>query len=152
MSASNFSSLLTLTQSGIEALSLTWNVNPVQVEVASQPLNRESITPTLPTIYVTPSSPETIEQGATGGYMDVTYRIEVTIISPGNASFETNLPTYLEWRQSIRQAFQRAYFSSIAGFWGVRVNAKEVLNRDLQRDNYDFSVLEIEYMVLENAK
>lgn len=149
-----FNDLLSNTQTTIQSLAFTWGVSlqPVQTIVASQPLNLETLSPALPIIYVAPAErPETVEQGATGGYVDVNYRVEVSVFAPGNASFETNLPTYLSWRESLRKALQRVFYSSISGLWGVFVTPRDVLNRNLQKDNYDFSILEIEYKVLEKA-
>lgn len=150
---STYNSLLAQTQTTSQGLGFTWGQNnaPVPVVVASQPVARETLEQPLPVIAVTLTVPEDVKQGATGNYMDVIYRAQISVIAGGNASFETNLPTYLGWRESLRKAFQRIVIPTIPQMYMVDVVAKETLSRELQRDNYDFSILQIDYHVLEQA-
>lgn len=152
-----YNTLLTQTKAGIDALSLTWgnSQTAVPVIVSEEPLNREGIEPQpLPNILVSPPADrgEVVSQAATGNLMEVVYPVEITIVASGNASFEQHLPTYLDWREQIRRAFQRAFFPSLPQMWFVALKPKQVLNTDLQRDNYDLSILGIDYSVTEQAK
>jgi hypothetical protein len=148
-----FYNLLTAAQATVQGLNLTWGQSVVQVEVSEQPLNRDGMDPSpLPVIWITLAADgEEVEQAATGGLVDTTYPVEITIVAAGNASFEANLSTYLDWREAMRLAFQRVHYSSVPGMWFVHVKPREVLNRDLQRDNYDLSVLQINFTVTEPA-
>lgn len=151
---STFNDLLTASQATMQALSLQWNGTAIPIMVSEQPLNREVIDPTpLPVVWLTPPSTmgERVDQLATGNLMEVVYPIEFSIVASGNAQLEVNLPSYLDLREQIRKAFQRIVFPSVPGMWFVAPKPKQVLNTDLQRDNYDLSILTIEFTVAELA-
>ncbi len=153
---STFNDLLNNVQATIQGLSLTWGNPPVSIPVlvSDEALNREGIEPTpLPNIFVAPApnQGEQVSQAATGNLVDVVYPISISIVASGNAQFETNLPAYLDLREQIKWSLQRVHYGNVLGMWFVAVVPKQVLNMDMQRDNYDLSILEVNFTVTESA-
>src|SRR5215469_10053105 len=149
-----YNDLLNAVKGTIDGLTLTFGTQAIPTIVSEEPLNREVIEPTpLPNIFVTPpaGAGEQVQQLSTENLMDVVYPVEISIVAAGNAQFEANLPSYLDLRQILRQAFQRVHYPSILGMWFVLPKPKQVLNIDLQRDNYDLSILTIDFSVAEAA-
>ena len=140
------------TQATIEALAFTYGDPAVAVPVViiEQVAARETLD-ALPCIEVCQAvEPETIEQ-LSRSMVNVRYRIEVAVILPGNADLKANGPIYRQWREQMRQAFQRVSYSTVPSMWYVNVVPGEVIIREAQRDNYDISLLEIEYDSAEQA-
>ena len=151
---STYNDLLTAVQATIEGIPLLWNLTPIRIIVSEEPLNREVIEPQpLPNLFLGPPSDhgERVEQAATENLMDVTYTIDFSIVAAGNAEFKANLPQYMDLRETIRKAVQRIYYPSVPGMWFVAPKPKQVLNIDSQRDNYDLSILSIDFIVTEPA-
>ena len=83
--------------------------------------------------------------------MDVTYAVDLVVISPGNADLSTNIPTYLDWREKIRRAFQRVKFSGVPTVYMTDIEAGEAFDRNLTQDNYDYMLLTILFSSFEQA-
>ncbi len=77
------------------------------------------------------------------GQISVTYPVEVTIVTPNERDWATNLSIYLTWREEIRGLFQPPALTSqspllgVNGVWDVRVRPDTFLDREAMAKNYD---------------
>ena len=111
---------------------------------------------TLPLVCVCPhEEPETISRAGFESSVYKTYLIQVVIISAGNLVLDdTNLPTYMSWRQAIARAFQQTplpNFTSGDGYlWNVIPSFDAVVDKFRISEMYDYQSLSIRFFVSES--
>lgn len=147
--ANEFNTILTAVRNQVATLGLTFNSSTVPVAVRKLPRAEETID-TLPLVCVCPRGAEQAEPFASEGYVLVKYDVEVVLIAAGNADYtDTNLSTWLSWREQIRRLFQWE-LSGISTVMKVDVNPDAPLDRGRLNQNYEFSGLGFRFWSIEN--
>lgn len=146
--ANEFSSVLSVVKTQVDTLALTFSGAAVGVAVRKLPRAEETLD-TLPLICVCPRGPEQVEPFTTEDHVLVKYQVEVVIIAAGNRDLtDTNLSTWLSWREQIRRLFQWG-LEGMTGCIKVDVNPDAPLDRGKLNKNYEYSGLGFRFWVVE---
>lgn len=90
----------------------------------------------------TGGDPEQLSQLALGGVLKVRYPVDVSIIAPNPDDYLTNLDTYTDWRESIRNKFRPPWTDPIvpgvAQVFDIDIDPGVFLDRDKIKDFYDY--------------
>jgi hypothetical protein len=134
--------------SDIQALNLQLNGSPLTV------VRRKGVKghpPSDVTTQITVDEAETGEAVERKAFSvgNVRYVVDVTIVTPGDRDWATNLDTYISWREAIYRAYlpPRVLTSGLyktAGVWDVRPRPKTFMERAAMAKQYDLQALIIE--------
>lgn len=146
---SNYFNALTAISNSIQGLDLALSGQAVAVNIRKLPKREEGLDPATQVLVVPSETPERVEQFAYPNQVNVTYSCQVMVVSPNDGDQITNLPTYLDWRQDIRQLFQGPPLTTVSGCWMTKIVPGKPLDREKINLNYDYLDLAVEVSCVE---
>lgn len=104
----------------------------------------------LPTIIVSPAQ-ESVAIDAFNKKVAWDYAVQVTLIQAGNRIFESNLSSYLQLREDMRQALYQPTLPTVGDIIGMEINMQPAFESVVGNvNNYDVSGIMITYRHLED--
>lgn len=141
MASSFFWSGLVYTKQRLEAIPL---VPPIKIRKKPVLLQEDPV----PVIFLSPGK-EKVTMEAFDKVVEYTYDIHVTIIRPGNRIYESDVESFLELREDIRNAL---YQPNLPGTEFIDANIELAPPFDIvsgEANNYDISGIIIRYKSIE---
>ena len=136
--------ILNACQSTVAALNLQLNAVVVPVVVRMAVKKAPSVDPaTLITVSSDPKG-ERVKAWGFGGNWRLDYTIDLTIVTPNNDDYLTNLDTFTQWRQQIRNTFQTWVtapvptkpLATVPAVWDLKVKPEALFPPGELQDNY----------------
>lgn len=146
---SNYFNALSAIEASINGLSLAIGGQTVTVNIRKLPKREEGLDPATQILVVPSETPERVEQFAYPNQVNVAYSCQIVVINPNDGDQITNLPTYLDWRQSIRELFQGPPLTTVSGCWMTKIVPGRPLDREKINLNYDYLDLSVEVYCVE---
>lgn len=91
--------------------------------------------------------PEQYKAFAFGGRMKVRYPIEIALRAPNPDDYLTNLDTYTQWREQIRNLFKPPFASpvipGVSQVWDLDVEPGVFLDQDEIENLYDYMTIKV---------
>jgi hypothetical protein len=104
----------------------------------------------LPVIVVSPQAEkQPTEPASVEAYVFVTYPVDITISAGGNRDFQSNLDTWLNWRETIRGQFMGTLLPGVPQVYDTNTDPEEAVDRETLQDNLDQSALTVRFETLE---
>jgi hypothetical protein len=105
----------------------------------------------LPVIVVSPQAEkQPTEAASTYPFVFVTYPVDITISAGGNRDFQSNLDTWLNWRETIRGQFTGTVLPGVSVVYDTEADPEEAIDREMLQQNLDQSALTIRFYTLES--
>lgn len=151
--ASIYDAILDAVAAAITGLGLTFNSSPIPVNVLKLPKAEETLE-TLPAIQVSPTaSGETEEPWSSEDQVLVKYPVQVTLLASGARDFtETNLDTWMLFRQKCRRLFQGALLSGVVSVFKTDLRFAPVLDRGELKNSYEIGSFTVVFWSIETRQ
>lgn len=140
--SSTYDSILEGVRAAIAALDLS----PLQAEnvlVRALPRLGETVN-TLPGAFICPAETGEDVEGFSfedNQAYDVTYSVEVVMVSAVNSDYSLTSKPTLGWREKVRRAFQDHTLSGVEGVYKILIRTAPPYNRRLLAEQYAYSGL-----------
>ena len=154
--ASNYYSILAAVQSVIQGLNLTdWNSRAIPIVVRKTAAYRQQVDAASvpPVIYVSRAKKERVEpkifNTSTLGTVWVWYPVLISTVVGGNRDLNAHIDYYLNWRQTLREAFQSPTLAGVSAVWDSNMFPDTLLDEASIGKNYDIELLTVEFRTAE---
>lgn len=147
--------ILDATLATVRGLTLTGIDNPLtQIIKRFLPKASEELD-TLPLVVVAPSeTPEDVRplSGENDKAVEVIYAVDIVTIAASQHDFASNMDRYLDWRETIRQAFQEPTANNAPTVFDTEIKPFSPFDRPLLNQNYAYCGLRVLFHSAERRK
>lgn len=104
----------------------------------------------LPVIVVSPQAEhQPTEPACHEAYVFVVYPVDITISAGGNRDFQSNLDTWLSWRETIRGQFMGTVLPGVSEIYDTDIDPEQAVDREMLQMNLDQSSLTVRFSSFE---